>query len=287
MSAGRRLAIHTPEGIPLHVQVASRGSRALAFLIDAGVLLAVFVVVRSVLLDAWMESKDLSFALALVFWFLFRTFYFTAFETRWQGRTPGKRMTGIRVMDAAGGPLRTDAVIVRNLMREVELFQPGLVFIYQEYYWPDAPTWARFGFLLWWLAFALMPLFNRDSLRAGDMVAGTLVVEAPQAGLRADLGARGKKAPSAEEFRFSRRTSSTCTASTSCRRSRTSCAAPNPTAARRSRRSGRQIRKKIRWKGPAPRAEEHFLREFYKRLRARLEHKMLLGRRKEDKHSKD
>jgi hypothetical protein len=56
---------------------------------------------------------------------------------------------------------------------------------------PEAPGWGRLLAAVWLLVFALMPLFNRDRLRCGDMVAGTLVVKAPVAVLLSDLTARG------------------------------------------------------------------------------------------------
>ena len=43
---------------------------------------------------------------------------------RWRGITPGKRVFGLRVIDRGGGALRADAVIARNLMREIEVFLP-------------------------------------------------------------------------------------------------------------------------------------------------------------------
>ena len=56
---------------------------------------------------------------------------------------------------------------------------------------------AAYGLVagLWILVFALLPLVNRDHLRAGDLVAGTMVVRAPPMLLLDDLGAaRGQPA---------------------------------------------------------------------------------------------
>jgi hypothetical protein len=48
-----------------------------------------------------------------------------------------------------------------------------------------------------------------------------------------------------------------------------------------------KIKVKIGWDRERWRVDnDRFLREFYAALRARLEHRMLLGERKEDKYSK-
>ena len=43
--------------------------------------------------------------------FLLRAFYFTWFEIRWNGATPGKKRVHVRVVDAHGGPLTTEALV--------------------------------------------------------------------------------------------------------------------------------------------------------------------------------
>ena len=107
----------TPEGVELRVELAERGERAGAFLIDAlFVIGAVLVLVfGTIYLMTLLEGYALAFGLAV--FFLLRTFYFSFFELIWRGRTPGKRLIGLRVIDRAGGPLRPSSVVVRNLMR--------------------------------------------------------------------------------------------------------------------------------------------------------------------------
>jgi uncharacterized RDD family membrane protein YckC len=121
----RRLRrILTPEGVELTVELGERGARAAAFLIDllfAGLGLAAVVLAAIGLVYVW---HGWGLALALLGFFVVRFFYFSYFELRWRGATPGKRLIGLRVIDRAGGPLRPEAVVARNLMREIEIFLP-------------------------------------------------------------------------------------------------------------------------------------------------------------------
>ena len=66
--------------------------------------------------------------LLVIFAFLARYGYFLAFELGPRGATPGKRLIGIRVASRDGGRLTAEAVIARNLLRDIELFLP-LAFI--------------------------------------------------------------------------------------------------------------------------------------------------------------
>jgi uncharacterized RDD family membrane protein YckC len=278
--------VTTPEGVPLPFEVASGGDRAGAFLLDmliqAVVLFAILLLASSATdgrEDGWTT------ALLLIVFFFLRNFYFAWFELRWQGATPGKRVTGTRVMDADGGPLRADAVLVRNLMRELEVWLPLGVVLAPESIWPDAPGWARLVSGVWALVFAFLPLFNRHRLRVGDMVAGTIVVRAPRAVLLADLGGREMQR-SAATYRFTDRQLDVygiyeLQVLEDLLRRRQALHKDQALRAVCGR-----IRRKIKWKGGEVQTER-FLREFYAALRARLEQKMLLGKRKADKYSRD
>lgn len=286
----------TPEGVPLRIRLAGRGDRAGAFLVDmlaigavtlATGLLAVFGLAWSIG-DAWAVS------VLLLATFLIRVFYFTAFELRWQGQTPGKRLFKLRVIDRHGGTLRADAVVVRNFMREVEVFLPLTLFFAGGAQSPEG-LWA-FVALGWVGILMLMPLFNHERLRVGDMVAGTWVIEVPRRVLLPDLAAAAAGAPPAA----------------------TAAAAATPIAFSRAQldvygiyelqtleevlrgdqqqttRQDREeianrISRKIGWRAPRgalPPADD-FLAAFYVALRAHLEKRMLLGDRRESKHYAD
>ncbi len=161
--------ILTPEGVPLVFQLAERGERAAAVMIDLVIMviaLIVFVLAITFIL-AELGVRDVALGLAILVSFLIRNFYFIFFELRWQGQTPGKRALGIRVIDRKGGYLHPGAVFSRNLLREVELFLPlTLVFGVDL---TDSSGWVNFLTLGWAALCLLLPFFNKDRLRAGDL----------------------------------------------------------------------------------------------------------------------
>jgi uncharacterized RDD family membrane protein YckC len=289
--AGERVEVTTPEGVPIRFLASTAGDRLAAFLLDLlwmSLVLLVLGLLAALALGAggngWLE------AFVVLSAFLVRMLYFTGFELRWQGRTPGKRRLGLRVVDAAGGPLTAEALIVRNLTREAETFLPLTLLLAGEVLWPGIPGGLRVVAAAWALLFGLLPLFHPRRLRLGDLVAGTMVVRAPPAVLLEDLGARpagrGREAVPAPTFAF---TDAQLDAygiyelqvlEDVLRRART---ARDPRAL--SVVAGR-IRAKIRWSGESNVPAEPFLRDFYAALRARLEARLLLGKRKEDKHSR-
>ncbi|TIU19658.1 MAG: RDD family protein, partial [Mesorhizobium sp.] len=95
--------------------------------------------------------------------------------------------------------LTLDQVIARNLMREIEVFLP-LSILAARGGAGVADTLSTIFGLVWALLFSLFPLFNRDRLRIGDLLAGTWVVEAPKVALVEDLSLR--KDPIAARFQF-------------------------------------------------------------------------------------
>ena len=201
----------TPEGLSLPFVVAPAGDRLSAFLFDtllitgATVLAWVLAALSSL---AGMEEVGVSFA--VLAGFLLWNFYFIYFEVHWGGVTFGKRRAELRVISRDGGPLTAEAIFARNIMRDLEFYIPVLVLLAPDEMLPEAPGWGRLLAAVWLLVFALMPLFNKDRLRCGDLVAGTMVVKAPAAVLLSDLTARGagsateRPAPPPEEFPFTR-----------------------------------------------------------------------------------
>ena len=80
----------------------------------------------------------------------------------------------------AGHFHRREVDDVVPLVREIEVWQPLAFLIAGSEMWPDAPAWAKLVSGFWLFVFMLMPLFNRDRLRIGDMLGGTRVVVQPK-----------------------------------------------------------------------------------------------------------
>jgi uncharacterized RDD family membrane protein YckC len=274
---GRVRALVTPEGVDLRVVLADGGERATAFLIDAAIILGVLIAASLAILLLAAATGDAVGEALMILWllvfFCLRNAYFIAFELRSGAATPGKRALGLRVAARDGGALSADAIFARNAIREIEVFLP-LTFLFAQRTGVDG--WIMLAGLVWSGVFALFPLFNRDRLRAGDLVAGTWVVRAPRRRLAPDLTSIG--AESREAFAF---TSAQINAygvkelhvlEEVIRRN--DAAVVLEVAAR--------IRNKIDWTGTEP--DRDFLNAYYAALRGRLETRLLFGHRRRDKH---
>jgi uncharacterized RDD family membrane protein YckC len=161
----RTLDIPTAEAVDVRYELAGLGSRFLAVLIDLVVQLAAAGAIFALI--AWLPApitlyfSPLAFrnpisALTLAFFVLamFAIFfvYFIVFEVASNGRTPGKRALGLRVIRAGGFPVDVTASVIRNLVRIVEV---------------------SLGF---YLVSALVVLRSPRNQRIGDLAAATIVV---------------------------------------------------------------------------------------------------------------
>src|SRR4051794_22625389 len=189
-----RRAFVTPEGVDLRLELGSAGTRAGAFIVDF-ILMTIVLVAMTVaaLYLASFSGKGpsegvLGFiaVLWLIGFFLLRNGWFSLFEMGSRGATPGKRLMGLRVVARDGARLTGAAVIARNAMREIEVFLP-LSFLGEQTARGTADTFLVLFALTWSGIFLFFPLFNRDRLRVGDLVAGTWVVRTGKADLSADL----------------------------------------------------------------------------------------------------
>lgn len=282
--------VTTPEGVPLRFELATRSDRATALIIDlliiAGVVIGLGLFI--LLLAEFIGFSEWQGAFALLAFFLLRNFYFTFFELRWHGTTPGKRALRMRVIDRYGGRLRPESVFARNLMREVELFLPLTLVVSANTI--GAGDWSVVFALIWTGVFALMPLFNKDHMRVGDIVGGTWVIKAPKTQLLPDMAGAataGAKPADAEapDYKFTReqlgiygiyelQTLETVLRQTSVTAQETRIEVCN------------RIRRKIGWQGEGPVDPTRFLEAFYAALRAHLENRMLFGERRESKHDR-
>ena len=271
----------TPEGVDLQLRLADVGQRLTALILDQLLMGAISIGAGiACLITLALLHSTIGWEPVLVVWllasFLLRNFYFVAFELSARAATPGKRRCGLRVAARNGGRLGADAIFVRNAMRELELYIPLTVLFSPS----DAvDAWLRAATTLWLAVFALLPLFNKDRLRAGDILAGTWVVKVPDRRLLRDLAQGGLYETSSIRFtleqldaygikelqvledvlrKFDRK-------------------AVTLVAAR--------IREKISYSQDEM-SDGAFLSAYYAALRQRLEARALMGRRRVDKHDK-
>jgi uncharacterized RDD family membrane protein YckC len=164
----RSVDIATGESVAFSYELAGLGSRFIAVTIDFAIQVAVTLVVLALLVWFGLSHQGAAapakpgavykFAVAvfegLAYFAAFLLFfgYFIFFEWRFAGRTPGKRLVGIRVVRDGGFPLDFTSSVVRNIVRIVEF---GLGF---------------------YAVSAVATLLSPMNRRLGDMAAGTIVV---------------------------------------------------------------------------------------------------------------
>ncbi len=285
----------TPEGVTLPIVLAAHGARAAALLLDLAMIGAAIIVTTLTLI--WIAggvavaesdlqggtAKSHALQAIVVLWivamFLFRNAWFLFFELGPRGATPGKRIAGIRIAARGTERLTTEAVIARNIVRDIELFMP-VVFIGGAFAAGSDADLAGWAGAIWFAIFMLFPFFNRDALRCGDVIAGTWVIEAPRRKLGHALSVSAPVAAAEQAFTFTPEELAVYgeyelqTLERVLRDGRGP--ALDDVADAISRKIGR----------PYPyRAERVFLESYYLQLRARLEQGLRLGRRKADKHA--
>lgn len=279
-------SISTPEGVVLPVELGQRGERAVAFLLDILIVLGVLFAIYFVLVLTLLANRGGGgwlFSAVFLLSFFVRSFYFAFFELRWQGTTPGKRAMGLRVVDRAGGPLRADAVLARNLMREIEVFLPISLLLSGG---GGGGAWGLLLTIVWMGIFVLMPLFNRDGLRVGDMIAGTWVVVAPKTALLPDLSEAGPGEPPAEPRHGFTKAQLNAYGIYELQTLENVLREAGVNAAEMRAEVAKRIMQRIKWPQASGAAADtdRFLNEYYTALRGHLERKMLFGVRRRDKH---
>ncbi len=158
MSSVDKLTIETPEQTALEFPLAGIGSRFLAVALDTLLQIAAYTVLALIAgllsVGGFLPTlgKQWAIAILLFIWFSVQFGYYAIFEALWNGQTPGKRWTHLRVIQDSGRPITAYDAILRNVLRIVDalpsLYAVGIVTI----------------------------LISRERKRVGDYAAGTVVV---------------------------------------------------------------------------------------------------------------
>jgi len=156
-------------GVEITLDIAGAGSRSYAFIIDWHIrALFAFLWWFVAWLMAASATTSIGFVLggelpALCIYF----FYHPVLEIALHGRTPGKRMAGVRIVTRNGGTPSVGALLVRNIFRMID----------------SLPAFYLVGLVCC--------LFSSQRLRIGDMAAGTLLILEQPASSSKSLGQIG------------------------------------------------------------------------------------------------
>ena len=146
------LRIQTPEGIVFATPLAGPLVRCLACAVDLVAVLAITYTVNFLTVVVGAFDQDISAALGIVAYFLISIVYGVTLEWLWRGQTIGKRALRLRVADVHGMRLQFHQVLMRNLLRAVDLL----------------PAFYGVG--------VLACVLSRRGQRLGDLAANTVVV---------------------------------------------------------------------------------------------------------------
>lgn len=154
--------VETPERIRFRHRVAGPVRRSVAYLLDLvirGVVIALLGTLAVGVGGLSTGSARASGGLMLLLLFVFEWGWNVVFETFWRGRTPGKRVFGLRVVREGGYPVGFIDSMLRNVMRAADFLPVGYV------------------------VGLLVMAGDRRSRRLGDLIAGTMVVVDSQVAL--------------------------------------------------------------------------------------------------------
>lgn len=149
-----RIALVTPEGVPLEMVVAGVGSRFIAGMLDVAIEMAMIVGLSLIVGNS--GGGGVATVVLVIGLFLILFGYHILFETLNQGRTPGKAANGIRVVRSDGRPVGVGSSVTRNLLRLVD-------------------GWSIITFFLAPIGF-VTAFSTAHSQRLGDLAGGTVVV---------------------------------------------------------------------------------------------------------------
>ncbi len=148
--------LQTLDSVELRLPLAGVGARSYAFIIDWHIRLIAavlwFAVASVTLRHLPFDREQINvFGIGLPCAFIYLA-YQPLLEVLQRGRTPGKRIAGLRIVAQDGGIPGTGALLLRNLFRIID----------------SLPMFYGLGLLVM--------LFSARPLRIGDMAAGTLVI---------------------------------------------------------------------------------------------------------------
>lgn len=162
----------TPENIAFEYALAGPFQRLPAFLLDLALralfLVGVTVAMMFFSMFALLGGSIIGIVVLLLF-FLLSWFYGIYFETRFNGRTPGKMLMKLRVISVDGRPINATQAALRNLLRLADM----CVLLPLRSLGEEGPMAYVIPTLF--IGFVSMSLTRRMQ-RLGDLAAGTMVI---------------------------------------------------------------------------------------------------------------
>lgn len=157
-----RVTLQSVTGVDIELRVAGPGSRSYAFIIDWHIRLILALAWLYVAVFLLTGGLALSGAGAMLWAWLpplaIYLLYHPVLEIAMRGRTPGKRIAGVRLVTRHGDIPGAGALLLRNVFRLLDCL----------------PTFYLLGLIV--------VVFTEQHVRVGDLAAGTLLVMDHDAG---------------------------------------------------------------------------------------------------------
>lgn len=173
------LIVHTPFNIDVEFPLAPFAKRAAATIIDL-VIVTIYAYVVMFLLssftdiasDEWMETAIIAVVSIPCFLYLLLT------ELFMNGQTPGKRLVGIKVMDRMGDEPTMSQYLIRWILGIGTYLFLSIPYLVYTLHASVAIGILRLGFMLIvYLPAVICVAVTKKSQRAGDLAAGTVVID--------------------------------------------------------------------------------------------------------------
>ena len=149
------LRISTPDGVVFGLTLAGPVVRGAAVFVDYLVILVFYNILSIAIMPVIAVMPDVGQGMMILILFVVKLLYSMTLEWFWGGKTLGKKLFRLRVVDDRGLHLRPSQVVLRNLMRSIDAM----------------PAFYLVG--------GITAFFNRRNQRLGDLASGTLVVRVP------------------------------------------------------------------------------------------------------------
>lgn len=153
MNISSSVVIRTPEGVEFPLHLADPASRGTAFFIDLFAIAVCQNVIKFLSGFIMVLSFDLAIAFQILLFFATHILYFILLEWCMGGRTIGKKVMKLQVIDADGISLQFHQIVIRNLLRFVDMM----------------PAFYAIG--------AITAVISKKYQRLGDIAAQTIVVK--------------------------------------------------------------------------------------------------------------
>lgn len=162
----RTVTVVTPENITVTYRLAGFAPRFLAFLVDLVLQVLLLLIVMIIMsktagADIFGVGNIITAGSSIAIYLILFT-YPMFWEMGWGGRTPGKRLFGLRVVREGGYPINLTSSVLRNVLRLIDfgILQLSLSAMV----------------VLWGLPGLLCIFFSPAYKRIGDYAGGTLVI---------------------------------------------------------------------------------------------------------------